>query len=382
MRRSTLSSLLLFTALLSGCSSLNSLNPFSTSAPKPAELAAFQATAELRSIWQARVGGAGGFAFQPVVVGEDVYAAGHDGSVARIEGGRSVWRTNVGQRLSAGVGSDGKLVAVVTTAGEVVAIDAATGAERWRAPVGAEVLAPPAVAGAVVVVRASDGRLMGFDGVDGKRRWTYQRPVPALTLRKAAGMTVRDRVAVVGYPGGKLVAINVDNGGPLWELTVATPRGVTELERITDIAGTPILWRNEVCAVAFQGRAGCFDLSNGSALWSREFSSSVGMDRDTRFVFITDASDALHGLDAFSGAQVWKLDSMARRNVSRPLVAGDFVVIGDVEGYVHLVDRETGRFVARSRADSSAITADPLSLGGQRFVIQTRDGGVYAYEAK
>ena len=116
MRRSTLSLLLLCAALLSGCSSLNSLNPFSTSAPKPAELAAFQATAELRSIWQARVGGAGGFAFQPVVVGEDVYAAGHDGSVARIEGGRSVWRTNVGQRLSAGVGSDGKLVAVVTTA--------------------------------------------------------------------------------------------------------------------------------------------------------------------------------------------------------------------------------------------------------------------------
>lgn len=380
MRHSTLSALLLSGALLllSGCSSLN---PFSTPAPKPAELVAFQASADLRMIWQARVGASGGFAFQPAVVGEDVYVAAHDGSVARIQGGRTVWRTGVGQRLSAGVGSDGQLVAVVTTGGEVVAIEAATGAERWRSPVGAEVLAPPAVTDPAVVVRASDGRLIGLDAADGKRRWVYHRPVPTLTLRKAAGMTVEDRVAVVGFAGGKLVAINVDNGGPLWELTVATPRGVTELERITDIAGTPILWRNEVCAVAYQGRAGCFDLSNGSVLWSRDFSSSVGMDRDTRFIFITDASDAVHGLDAFSGAQVWKLDSMARRNVSRPLVVGDFVAVGDVEGYVHLIDRESGRFAARTRADSSAIVADPLSLGGQRFLIQTRDGGVYAFEA-
>lgn len=366
--------------LLGGCSSLN---PFSTPAPKPAELVSFQPSAELSPLWQTRVGSAGGFVFQPAVVGDDVYAAAHDGSVMRIDGGRTVWRISVGARLSAGVGSDGRLVAVVTTTGDVVALDAATGAERWRVPAGVEVLAPPAIAESVVVVRASDSRLFGFDKVDGNRRWVYQRTTPALSLRSASGLVVEQRVGVVGFPGGRLVAINTENGGALWELAVATPRGVTELERIADVAGTAVLGRREVCAVAFQGRAGCFDLENGNALWSREFSSAVGMDRDTRFVFITDTGDAVHGLDAFSGTNVWKQDAMTRRGVSRPLAIGDYVVVGDAQGYLHLLDRETGRFAARARVDSSAITSDPRPLAAlQRFVVQTRDGNVAAFEAR
>lgn len=367
--------------LLSGCSSLN---PFSTPAPKPAELVDFQQTAQLQSLWQVRVGGSANHVFQPVVVGDEVYAAAHDGTVMRIDAGRVVWRASAGARLSAGVGSNGRLVAVVTVTGDVVALDAANGAERWRVPVGVEVLAPPAVAGSTVVVRASDHRLLGFDVADGARRWVYQRSTPPLALRSTSGVLMADeRVAIVGFPGGKLVALDTQSGGALWELTVATPRGVTELERIADVAGTAVLGRREVCAVAFQGRAACFDLDNGNALWSREFSSAVGMDRDTRFIFVTDTADAVNGLDAFSGANVWKQDAMTRRGVSRPLSLGDFVVVGDAQGYVHLLDRETGRFMARTRVDSSAITADPRPLSsGQRFVVQTRDGNVAAYEAR
>lgn len=367
-------------ALLTGCSSLN---PFSSSAPEPAELASFQPSAALSTLWQTSVGPAGAYVFQPAVVGEDVFAAAHDGTVVRIQGGQTRWRANAGTRLSAGAGSDGRVVAVVTTDGDVIALEAENGAERWRAPVGAEVLAVPAVSGSVVVVRASDSRLIAFDVSDGSQRWIYQRSMPALSLRNVSGMLTQDNVAIVGYPGGKLVALNTDNGGPLWELTVATPRGVTELERIADIAGTAVLGRREVCAVAYQGRAACFDLENGNALWSREFSSAVGMDRDTRFVFITDAGDAVHGLDAFSGSSVWKQDAMTRRGVSRPLVTGDFVVVGDGAGYVHLLDRDSGRFAARARADSSAIVADPrLIPGSQRFVVQTKDGNVVAFEAR
>lgn len=367
-------------ALLAGCSSLN---PFSSPAPKPAELVSFQPSAELRNVWQVRIGASGAYVFEPAVVGDDVYAAAHDGAVMRIQGGQTRWRSSAGTRLSAGAGSDGRVVAVVSTGGEVIAFDAENGAERWRAPVGAEVLAPPAVTGSVVVVRASDSRLFGFDASDGTQRWIYQRTMPALALRSASGMLAEDGVVIVGYPGGKLVALNTDSGVPLWELTVASPRGVTELERIADIAGTAVLGRREVCAVAYQGRAACFDLDNGNALWSREFSSAVGMDRDTRFAFITDASNAVHGLDAFSGSSVWKQDAMTRRGVSRPLVVGDFVVVGDGAGYVHLLDRESGRFVARERADSSAIVADPKLIPGlQRFIVQTRDGSVVAYEAR
>lgn len=365
-------------ALLSGCSSLN---PFATSAPKPAELAAFQPTAEIRTVWQARVGAAGDYVFQPAVAGGSVYAAAHDGAVARFQDGQTVWSAKTG-KLSAGVGSDGGLAVVVTTSGEVIALDADNGSERWRAMVGAEVLAPPAVTSAVVVVRASDGRLLAFNADDGVRRWVYQRAMPTLSLRNAAGMRVEERGLMVGYPGGKVVALNIDNGNLLWELAVAAPRGVTELERITDVVGTPVITRSEICAVSYQGRAGCFDLSNGRALWSREFSSSTGLARDTRFVFITDDGDAVHGLDAFSGASAWKQDAMKRRQLTRPIVTGGVVAVGDLEGYVHALDRENGGFVARARTDGSAIVADPQPLGSSRFVVQTRDGGIFALEAQ
>ncbi|NMF91580.1 outer membrane protein assembly factor BamB [Aromatoleum petrolei] len=366
-------------ALLAGCSSLN---PFAESGPKPAKLPDFKATAELRPLWQARIGKAGPYVFQPAVVGEDVYAAAHDGAVARFKDGKAVWSVNAAKRLSAGVGSNGKLAVVATTGGEIVALDAANGAERWRAAIGAEVLAAPAVGDAIVVVRASDSRLIGLDANTGARRWVFQRATPPLSLRSFAGVTLEGPAAVAGYPGGKLVAVSLANGGQLWELTVATPKGATELERVADVAGTPVIGRKELCAVTYQGRAACFDASNGNALWSREVSSSVGMDRDSRLVVITDDSDAVQALDGSSGANVWKQSALPRRGLSRPLIVGDYVAVGDFEGYIHLLKRADGTFAARARADSSSVTADMRRFGSGGFVVQTSDGGIHVYEAR
>ncbi|HQV08515.1 MAG: outer membrane protein assembly factor BamB [Thauera sp.] len=364
--------------LTSACSSLN---PFASSAAKPAALVDFTPSAELASTWSANIGDAGPYRFQPAVWSDAVYAAGHDGEVARFEGGRPVWRTDTDTDLSAGVGTDGRLAVVAATDGAVIALDAATGSERWRADVGAEVLAPPAVSLDFVVVRASDNRLIALDARDGSRRWVYQRNNPPLALRSFASVIIEGPVVLAGFPGGKLAVINLANGGAITELNVAVPRGSTELERVADIAGAPVVGRREVCAVAYQGRAACFDTSNGNAIWARDFSSSVGMDRDARFAMITDDRDAVQALDAYSGASVWKQDALARRHVSRPLIVGDHVVVGDVEGYVHLLNRETGAFAARDRAGSEAIAADPVPFG-RGFVVQDMDGDITAYEVR
>ncbi|HAF53755.1 MAG TPA: outer membrane protein assembly factor BamB [Thauera sp.] len=364
--------------LTTACSSLN---PFASSAAKPAELVDFTPSAQLASTWSANIGDAGPYRFQPAVWSDAVYAAGHDGEVARFEGGRSVWRTDTETDLSAGVGTDGRLAVVAATDGAVIALDAATGSERWRANVGAEVLAPPAVSLDFVIVRASDNRLIALDARDGSRRWVYQRNNPPLALRSFSSVVIEGPVVLAGFPGGKLAVINVANGGAITELNVAMPRGSTELERVADVAGTPVVGRREVCAVSYQGRAACFDTSNGNAIWARDFSSSVGMDRDARFAMITDDRDAVHALDAYSGASVWKQDALARRKVSRPLIVGDHVVVGDLEGYVHLLNRETGAFAARDRAGSEPIAADPVPLG-RGFVVQDLDGDITAYEVR
>lgn len=367
-------------AVLTGCSYLSFLNPFSPSAPKMAPLPNFTPTAELRTEWSASVGGSGGYVFQPAVVGEAVIAAGRDGTVVRLEGGRPGWKVSLEGKLSAGVGASQRLAVVASDKGEIIALDAASGEVKWRAPVNAEVLAPPGVGSSVVVVRTSDNRLIGLDAADGKRKWLYQRNNPPLALRGFTAPTIESSLALVGFPGGKLVAVNLNNGGAQFELTIASPRGATELERVADVSGPPVVLRQEVCAVAYQGRIACFDGSNGNTMWSREFSSAVGLDRDGRQIYVTDDKDAVQALDASTGASVWKLDVFAGREMTRPVVAGSYVAVADREGYVHLLQREDGRLAARARADSSAVRAMRAYGGG--VLVQTQSGGVYALSVR
>jgi outer membrane protein assembly factor BamB len=382
---------LLGTALLgvSGCSSLSStidtLNPFSSAAPKakPAELAPIQATATLRGLWQAGVGGAGEFVFTPAVIGDSVYAAAHDGTLTRFDGGRQVWRINAGQVLSGGVGAGEKLVVVGTPKGEVLAFNAADGSPAWQARVSSEILAAPAVSGDLVAVRSGDARIFGFEPADGKRRWVYQRSTPALALRSNVGMTLTKRAIYAGFPGGKLVAVALNNGAAQWETTVALPRGTTELERIADVASDPVVNGSTVCAVAYQGRVACFDADNGRQQWARDVSSIAGLDIGNRYLYVSDDKGAVHAFDRNSGASIWKQDKLFMRGTTRPLAVGHRVAIADFQGVVHLLADEDGSFVARFTTDGSAIVAAPRSLdAADGFVVQTKNGGLQALATK
>jgi outer membrane protein assembly factor BamB len=368
---------------LGACSTVDKLNPFSSSTPKakPAELVPVQATAELKILWQASVGSAGDFTFSPAVVGSSVYAAARDGAVARFDAGRQVWRIAAGQPISGGVGSDGKLVVVGTPKGEVLAFDAATGRETWKARVSSEVLAAPAVADGLAVVRSGDSRIFGLDAADGKRRWVYQRSTPTLSLRSSVGVVVAGHHTLAGFPGGKLVAIANNNGAAVWEVTVALPKGSTELERVADVTSSPVVSGGTVCAAAYQGRVACFDAGSGTTLWARDMSSSAGLDMDSRYVYVADEKGAVHALDRSNGASIWKQDKLALRSLSRPLVIGRHVVVADYQGVAHLLRVADGAFAARVTTDGSAVRAEPAPFGSG-VLLQTVNGGLFALEVE
>lgn len=366
-----------------GCSSVEKLNPFGSSGPaiKPNELVSLQSTADVKSIWQASVGSAGSYSFSPAIVGESIYAGARDGTLTRFDSGRQAWRASAGQGISGGVGSDGKLVVVGTPKGEVLAFDAANGRELWKARVSSEVLAAPAVADGLVVVRSGDARIFGFDAADGKRRWVYQRSTPTLALRTSVGVLLTGKFTLAGFPGGKLVAIANNNGASVWEVTVALPKGSTELERVADVTSIPAVSGSTICAAAFQGRVACFESSSGNTLWSRELSSSIGVDMDNRHVYVTDDKGAVHALDRNSGASVWKQDKLANRSVSRPLALGNLVAVADYQGFVHFMQRDDGAFAARQATDGSAVRADP-QLFANGLLVQTANGSLHAIELR
>lgn len=368
--------------MLSGCQTVSGLyDGWFGAAPKQkaAELVQFQARSTLRIVWQANVGSAGRGAFFPAVSGNTVYAGGASGLIAGFaaNSGSSQAQFNAGMPLSGGIGHGAGLVLAGTDKGEVLAFEP-SGKLAWKTQLTGEVLSPPAGADGVVVVRTGDGRIYGLNATDGKRRWVYQRPLPSLAVRSFTGIVISRGAVFAGFPGGRLVAIALQNGNVGWESVVALPKGTTELERVTDVTSYPVVEGSQVCAVAYQGRVACFDAARGETIWARDISSVAGMGLDSRGAYVTDEKSAILAFDRHNGASLWKQDKLSGRWASAPLALGRHVIVGDSEGYVHVMSREDGSFVARMATDGSAIQVAPVALDLSTFLVQTRNGGVYA----
>jgi outer membrane protein assembly factor BamB len=373
-------------ALLAACGS--------TPGPQPAELTVLENPRPLRVLWSASlaedlrysadwppplVEGGERWVFFPVLVGDAIYATSREGVVVRLDAanGRRRWRTAAETPVSSGVGADADTVAVANEDGEVVAFDAGSGKVRWRARVSSEVLAPPEVGAGLVLVRSIDNRIFAFNASDGKRRWVYQRAAVNLILHAPAGIAIGGDTAFAGFPGGKLVAIALSNGGQRWEATVSVPKGATELERVSDVVGRPALQGREVCAVAYQGRVGCYEAATGRQVWSRELSSATGVSLDARYAYVSDDKGAVHALDRSNGQSLWKQDKLSYRQLTQPFPEGQAVVIGDFEGYLHFLARESGAFVSRFEARGGAVRAVPIALPAG-LLVQSEDGSLHA----
>lgn len=363
---------------LSGCSTWNPLVAMglqTVPAHKPTPLGPISATVVPKAAWIAQVGKAGTFRFRPDDDGGRIFAASAAGVVASFEEatGKQASRVETKKKLSGGVTASGGKVYVGTTKGEVLALDPA-GKELWSASVAGEVIAPVALAGQVAVVRTSDGRIFGLSTEDGKRLWVYQRPSPSLLLRSEAGVLTEGSDVLAGYPNGKLVALDGTDGKLTWEVTVAQPRGATDLERIADVAGLPVIDGAKVCAAAFQGKVACFDIQSRSVLWSRDVSTALSLARDGRHIYIVDDSGAVHALDKESGASVWKQDGLMHRKVTPPVVVDGHVLVGDGFGFLHVLSPAEGTIVGRFATDNTAILSLVPAAGG--VALQTAGGSV------
>lgn len=371
-------SALFATALLAGCVSYNPLELLGISgspAHKPTPLAPFTAQVSPRAVWTASVGKSGGFSFRPDVEGGRIYTASSDGAITILdeETGKVFLRSETKKPISGGVEVGESRIVVGTIKGEVVALDA-TGKQAWVTSVAGEVIAPPAVSRKVAVVRTSDGRIFGLSIEDGKRLWVFQRPSPSLLLRSDAGVLAIGADVLAGYPNGKLIALDIEDGKLTWEVTVTQPRGATELERIADVAGLPLIDGNNVCAAAFQGKVACFEIQSRNLLWARDVSTARALARDGKYIYVVDDAGAVHALDKATGASVWKQDKLAYRKLTAPMVLDGRVVVGDSLGFLHVLAPEDGAIIGRLATDGSAINSMVPAAGG--IALQTAKGSV------
>ena len=349
----------------------------------PAELVEINSTLAVQKLWSASVGDGAEklrLSLGIAVDGDTVFAAARDGEITALDAntGKTRWQAETEDDLSAGPSAGDGLVVVGSTSGRLIALEAATGKLRWSSDVKGEVLAAPLVTADRVVVRLVDGRLRALDPANGKEVWMAEDVVPRLSLRGTSA-PVRARDAVLcGFDTGRVMSVALSNGDILWQAQVATPSGRTELERLADVDAAVAVAGDEVYAVGYQGRVAMIALDTGQLWWTREMSSYRGIGIDDDQLYVATSDGGVVAMRRRDGSTVWQQGGLMRRTLSAPAVHLGAVVVGDYDGYLHWMDRGSGRFVARERPGRTRISASPVVVGDRLFVIDD-DGKVAAF---
>jgi outer membrane protein assembly factor BamB len=366
-------------AALAACEKNKNVDP-------PAELTDFKATAKVEKVWSSGIGGG-----EPELrlglglgrEGDTIFAAGHNGDVGAfdIKNGRRLWKTDTKLPLSGGPGAGQGVVVIGADHGDIVALDAKTGAVRWKTRVNSEILAAPAVGSDLVVMRSVDGRVWALHLADGKAAWSAEEQVPRLTLRGTAQPVIAGDVAVSGFDNGRVMALALSNGATAWEMTVSPAAGRTELERLVDIDSAVRVVGEDVYAVSFQGKVARIALATGQVWWSRDISSYRGLDVDDDGVYVSTAEGSVVKIGRRTGVELWKQEALSRRRLSPPAVVGPFVVVADLDGYLHYLDINTGTLVARVHASGERVRAAPI-VNGDTVIIRDDKGNISAWRAE
>lgn len=358
---------------------------------QPTELVPFYSKYYLDVAWHAAtgLGAEEQYLFlYPLILKEIGVTVSRDGliTITSLKTGDAEEEIELDSVISAGIGGNEDVWLMATRDAHVIAVDGKSRTVLWRTRVPSEVLARPLIYKKTVVVRTIDGKILSLDLASGKIRWQYQRAIPDLTLRGTSEPVIaRDRI-FAGLADGRLIAISPEDGDVIWDVALAIPTGRSEIQRLVDIDGDAELYGRVLYAASFQGRIAAIDVDRGQFLWARDFSTHTGVVLDEKTLYSSDENGHIWALDRLNGATIWKQEKLAYRKLTRPTIIGDYIAVGDFEGYVHLLSRYDGHFVARYQLGqydhlgwelATGIIVPPIARSNDRLVVVTRGGIVY-----
>lgn len=351
----------------------------------PTPLSEFAPSAVVQKLWSSSVGGGAaelGAGLVPAVAAGRAYFASPDGDIVAYDAasGRRLWDKKF-EAFSGGPGTDGSIVVAGTIDGALIAVDAETGSEVWRARMSSEVISAPVVSGGTVVAIANDGRTHALNAKNGSQIWAVDRGVPLLSLRGNAAPILTPNSVVVAGANGTVTALALTDGRPVWEQRVGLGEGRTDLERMVDVDGRMVVINGDLFVVGYESGAQALTVDGGRTLWQRDMSSVSGLAAANDGVFIAASDGAVWALDRRSGGALWKNEALLHRMLSAPAVMGDYVVVGDLEGYLHWFKRADGEIAVRTRLGDSGF-GDGLVVVDDTLYVQNRDGSVGAFRLR
>ncbi len=352
---------------------------------QPAELVDFTPALDVDREWKTSIGkGHEGLdlMLRPDTDGETIYAASFDGNVMAInmKSGNKLWRESFDMAFTAGPTYRNGILVLGTNDGELLTLDSMTGEKIWMSELSSEVLAPVAIKDESIFVRSVDGNLRSYSVNDGSVEWTSSHDVPRLSLRGTSAPVVISNAVICGFDDGKVTAYDLTDGSLLWETMLTPPGGRTEIEKISDIDAPLVIYGNEVYAGSYQGALAALAIESGNIIWLTDASMYAGMDVDDDVVFASEADGTIRAFSRFTGREVWKKETLLHRYPTAPAIIGDAIVVGDLEGYLHWLNKEDGEILQRASIGSDKITSSPLVIGDSIYV-QTDGGNLFSVKA-
>lgn len=332
--------------------------------PEPTPLTSFTAEVKPRLLWSVKTGsGTDGdyLKISPAIGETTIFTVDAKGTVTAINrsNGRIQWQTRTGLPITAGPGIGDGLVVVTSRKGEIIALDQAGGQIRWKTSIPGEVIANPVIGQDKVIIKAIDGRVRALSAKDGRELWAVHQAEPTLILRGSSTPLIRGHEVAIGFANGNLSKYALGDGRLYWQQPIAIPEGAFAIQRMVDIDANPIAFENHLYAATYQGRIASLDWASGRLLWNHDISSYTGMAADANAVYISDAKSHIWAFNAYNGEVKWRQNRLEARVVSGPASMGNYVVVGDAEGYLHWLNKQDGRIGGRLRA-GSAIYASPV----------------------
>jgi len=361
----------------------------SSSVIKPNPKPKVDNTVKLQKLWSRSIGGSYKKDIRGFQLNQDdlaIYGASSSGNFAAINKstGKKIWSKDAKTKLSAGINVGFENVYIANTKGQVFAFDKKSGENKWQAQLKSEVLVAPVEAAGVAIIRSQDGRILGLDSETGEQKWAIQRDLPNLSLRLDIPPVVAGNVAIIGLSNGQLLALDTKIGRALWDLPISLPSGVNELERMRDIAGTPLINTTTIFLNSFQGEIVSIEGGNRNINWSKKISSHQQMAQDSGAIYATASDSTIVVLNKQTGDIIWQNDSLLRRGVSGPSVIGNYVLVFGNDGDMYLFTKDKGELVGNFNFPGKRIIGSPLvskdqETGKDLFYALSDNGTIYSY---
>lgn len=372
--------MLVMMSVIAGCSTTDTFE-------QPAPVPEVVTTVGLEEVWDMDVGDGhdGSFLYlEPLYTGDRIFAASADGEVYAIEpeNGEVLWERDIDREIMAGVGGDQALIYLVTRDARLLALSRDNGEEVWSATLPNEALSAPRSNNSMVVAQSIDGKVHAFNAADGEKLWQYDSAVPALSLRAAASPLVGADLVLASLANGRLMALSNDTGQPVWQYQVGEPAGRTELERLVDVAGVPLILESAAMVVGYQGKLALVDIESGREIWSRAASSLHSPMIANGNIFLASANGDVIALQGQDRRELWRQDKLAWRQLSQPIVLNDYLLVGDFEGYIHILSLEDGSLQGQLEFDDEGLRVPFKLMSDGRLLVYGNSGEMSVFTLK